>query len=57
MIKVDKIDAVLDELADFLNQKEAEKADIIAEEQLAQAFQNVLEERRAELIGPITLKQ
>ena len=38
-LAVDKIDTILDELADFLNQKEAEKADIIAEEQLAQAFQ------------------
>lgn len=47
---------VLRKLEDFIDQKEFEKSEIIAELQLAYAFQDVLKEKRAELIESVRIK-
>lgn len=52
-----ELNNVLGELEHFLDEKEFEKAEILAELQLAYAFQNVFEARRAELTKSAIFKQ
>ena len=56
-LSANEIDAVLGELANFFDGKAAETAEIVAEIQLAEAFEEVLQERRAELTDPVNLKR
>lgn len=52
-----EVNDALSKLENFLDQKESEKAEVVAELQLAYAFQDVFEERRAELIESIVHKR
>ena len=55
-ISANDVSNALSHLEDFLDLKEFEKAEIIAELQLAHAFQNALEEKRTELTELVELK-
>ena len=49
-LNLKELSEVLNKLDDFLDEKEFEKAEIIDELQLSYAFQEVLREKRAELM-------
>lgn len=56
-LNVNEVSDVLSKLEDFQDQKEFEKAEIVAELQLASAFQELLEEKQTELTESITCKK
>lgn len=56
-ITANEVSDALSKLEDFLDQKQFEKEEAVAELQLGHAFQELLEEKRYELLGLMTLKK